>query len=441
MTRQTGARVAALTCVLAVSALLSEPSDWRPVSLVVGLAAAALVADMATFAARRIRISAGLMVQTTAMALLGPAPAAVIGMFATAVESRVHKVRLANALNNIVIFGVLGIAGGVLFDVLRDAVGVDRRSVVYAALLLPVYALLATANLALVAASHVDVAAGSRRRILRETGVPSIPLELVYGVLGTATVLIWADAGQAAAVALVIAIAVAIPLAHTFAGALKSGDDLALAQKVSDERAADVARLSSDRDRLLTELLNAEERERTRLAESLHDGPMQRLMALRQDAAEGSVDEADLVRAIAETRAIISAFHPATVRELGFEAALRAAVAPFPASGSIELTVERRADDALLTGSILLPIAQELVVNAVKHASPTAITVVVEERDGALMLEVNDDGVGIDTVQAGLAVQAGHVGLAMVRRRIENAGGTLEIATRTDGGTRSRVVL
>ena len=57
------------------------------------------------------------------------------------------------------------------------------------------------------------------------------------------------------------------------------------------------------------------------------------------------------------------------------------------------------------------------------------------------MLEVNDDGVGIDTPQAGRAVQAGHLGLAMVRRRVEDAGGSLEIATRADGGTRSRVIL
>ena len=57
------------------------------------------------------------------------------------------------------------------------------------------------------------------------------------------------------------------------------------------------------------------------------------------------------------------------------------------------------------------------------------------------MLQVSDDGVGIDTSDAGRAVQAGHLGLAMVRRRVEDAGGQLAIETRADGGTRSRVVL
>jgi signal transduction histidine kinase len=129
------------------------------------------------------------------------------------------------------------------------------------------------------------------------------------------------------------------------------------------------------------------------------------------------------------------------VRELGFEASLRAAVAPFPGARTIELTIRSAVEDRALVDSVLLPVAQELVVNAVKHASPTAIDVAVTAVDGTIVVEVNDDGVGIDSADAGRAVQAGHVGLAMVRRRVEDAGGVLEIATRSDGGTRSRVVV
>jgi signal transduction histidine kinase len=77
----------------------------------------------------------------------------------------------------------------------------------------------------------------------------------------------------------------------------------------------------------------------------------------------------------------------------------------------------------------------------VKHADPSAVSVVVTQMHESVVMEVDDDGVGIDVVEAGRAVQAGHVGLAMVRRRVEDAGGRLEIATRPDGGTRSRVVM
>ena len=172
---------------------------------------------------------------------------------------------------------------------------------------------------------------------------------------------------------------------------------------------------------------------------------MQRLIALRQDVAEPAATPAATMLAaieetIAETRAVISSLHPATSRELGFEASLRAAIAPFPASRSVELTVHGTVEDQTLAAA-LLRIAQELTVNAVKHARPRRIDVRVTSEGDELTLEVNDDGVGIDSSDAGRAVQAGHVGLAMVRRRVEDGGGHFEIETRADGGTRSRVVL
>ena len=129
------------------------------------------------------------------------------------------------------------------------------------------------------------------------------------------------------------------------------------------------------------------------------------------------------------------------VRELGFEASLRAAIAPFPAGQSVALTVRPSSTTHCSADTVLLPVAQELVVNAVKHAGPSTIDLSVGAHDGLIVLDVSDDGVGIDTSDAGRAVQAGHLGLAMVRRRVEDAGGRFEIETRADGGTRSRVVL
>ena len=169
---------------------------------------------------------------------------------------------------------------------------------------------------------------------------------------------------------------------------------------------------------------------------------MQRLIALRQDAVEsGGAGAVGLDMAIAETRALISAFHPATARELGFEASLRAAISPFPAARSVRLAIVCNVDDRYLADTHLLPIAQELVVNAVKHASPSAIDVSVTTDGGLVVMEVSDDGVGIDTSDAGSAVRGGHLGLAIVRRRVEDAGGQFEIETRPDGGTRWRVAL
>jgi two-component system, NarL family, sensor kinase len=444
---KTGIRRAAplclvLVCLLAAGVVTSRQADWQPLSLAVALGASMMVADVMAVSARRVRISVGLTVQVVSMALLGPAPAAAIGVAAAIADGLVNPVRPMATLNNMAIFGFLGLAGGILFDVLGAWFGLDPRDTAYALLIPPVYFLLAGVNLGLVATTSPGLEGIDPLRVLRESGLPPLPVELLNALAAAAVVLVWAHAGLAAAAALLVLLVITVPLLRVISSALKSGDDLLALRHVSDERAAEVARLASDRERLLSEVLQAEERERARLAEALHDGPMQRLIALRQDAAEASEGmSGGLDVAIAETRALISAFHPATVREMGFEASLRAAVSPFPAAQSIDLTISSDVDDRYLADTILLPVAQELVVNAVKHAAPSTIDVSVRAHGGPVVMQVSDDGVGIDTSDAGRAVQAGHLGLAMVRRRVEDAGGVLDIETRSDGGTRSRVTL
>jgi signal transduction histidine kinase len=445
-TRRIAVGVTVLALIVGATAVTSEGSDWQPPALVLALTAALVAADAASVVARRIRISSGLMVQTTIMALLGPGPAVAAAACSTFVEARIHRFRLMGVLHNLVIFSVLGLVGGLLFEGLADVLGLERTDAAYAALVLPIYALLSGLNLFLVVSAHPDLAPGTRLRAIRETGPRALPLEAVNAVMAAAAVYVGARAGLATAAAVVMVLAVTIPLARTVADALKSGDALVELRQVSDERAAEVERLASDRERLLSEMLKTEERERARLAERLHDGPMQRFIAIRQDAAEAG-PETDpalterLDKAIAETRSLISAFHPATVRELGFEASLRAAVEPFPAAQSVRVAVRTEVNDQALAESLMLPIAQELVVNALKHAGPTTIDVVVHAEGDSLVLEVNDDGIGIDSAQAGRAVRAGHLGLAMVRQRVETAGGQFDLDTRLDGGTRSRVVL
>jgi signal transduction histidine kinase len=427
-----------------LAALTSRGVDWQPISLVIALGTLLILAETVSTWTRKLRMSGGLMVQATMMALLGPAPAALFGMLAMAVDGRVNRRPLQGTLLNIVIFGLLGLLGGLLMQALRSAYGLDREDSTYALLVLPVYLVLMAADLVLVAATAPGLTADARRRVFRETGLPTIPLELLCGIMAAAAVLTWAHAGLVAAIGLLVVLLVTIPLARSLGSGLTRDDDMVVLREVSDQRAAEVSRLSSDRERLLSEVLDAEQRERARLAESLHDGPVQRLAVIRQDLAEGA-DPDRLARnvdaALAETRALISAFHPVMVRELGFAASLRAAIAPFPAGQSVELTISTELDDASLAGTVLLPVAQELVVNAVKHAGPSTIDLSVGAHDGHIVLEVSDDGVGIDTSDAGRAVQAGHLGLAMVRRRVEDAGGRFEIETRADGGTRSRVVL
>jgi signal transduction histidine kinase len=420
-----------LACAVIGAVLTNEAEDWQPVSLVLALAAVMLAADSVVVWTRSLRFSAGLLAHVPIMALLGPAPAVAIGMASTALESNINRVGRFALMVNLVSVSVVGLVGGLVFEGLGGWFDLDREDAAYAAFVTPVYLALMPLNIALVLGTHDELTPAERRRVVRDSALPAMPLEFASALMAAAVVLAWTFAGLWAIAGLLALMVIAIPLARMLSSSLES-----------DERAAEVARLASDRDRLVVEVLDAEDRERARLAESLHDGPMQRLVAIRQDAAESDAGLAEhLDAAIAETRAIISAYHPASVAALGFESTLRAAVAPFPAAEHVALTVETGLDDRELAQSLLLPLARELVVNAVKHASPTTISVDVARDGHAVVLEINDDGTGIDTRQADRAVQAGHVGLASVRRRVEDAGGHLDIATRPDGGTRCRVVL
>ena len=85
-------------------------------------------------------------------------------------------------------FAFLGLIGGVAFEAMRSSTGLEHRDTAYALLVMPTYVALATLNLGLVTVYHPGV----RGRILRDTGLPSLPLELLSGLMAGATVLVWA---------------------------------------------------------------------------------------------------------------------------------------------------------------------------------------------------------------------------------------------------------
>ena len=80
---------------------------------------------------------------------------------------------------------------------------------------------------------------------------------------------------------------------------------------------------------------------------------------------------------------------------------------------------------------------QEAIANAVIHAEPKRVTVLFEPRDGGHLLEVHDDGVGIDP-RAPEPV-AGHLGLRSMAERAAEHDGTFTIERSSRTGTDVRV--
>ncbi|MFN8157011.1 MAG: ATP-binding protein [Candidatus Nanopelagicales bacterium] len=219
-----------------------------------------------------------------------------------------------------------------------------------------------------------------------------------------------------------------------------------LLSRVQAGRVLDIGGLASDRASLLTEMVGVEERERRDLAETLHDGALQYLLAARQDLEDVGSDPEAVARldhALREAtgllRATTTELHPAVLEQAGLPLAVRELARTVSSRGSVQVDVDdtgwpegtRTAADALL-----LATARELLTNVVKHSGAAHAHVVLAVDGGEAVLDVSDDGRGADPALVEERAAQGHLGLVSRRVRIESAGGTLAVVRPPEGGTR-----
>jgi PAS domain S-box-containing protein len=216
---------------------------------------------------------------------------------------------------------------------------------------------------------------------------------------------------------------------------------------------AEIAGLAALRGRLVAENLEAEERVRRRISEQLHDGALQDLLAARQDLVEaGGPDPATrdemlgfaregVERAVRRLREAVHALHPVVLQHGGLEAAMQAAADQAARQGSFTTQVAVDPDATGLRDELVMSLARELLNNCAKHADAQAVRVAVRRDDGAVVLEVADDGCGLDLVAVAEAPMNGHIGLASLAHRVEAVGGTLDLQAAAGGGTTVRAKL
>jgi signal transduction histidine kinase len=209
-------------------------------------------------------------------------------------------------------------------------------------------------------------------------------------------------------------------------------------------------RAEEERRRLLSRLVSAQEEERRRIAEDIHDDPIQvmtvagmRLQMLRRQLSGSKQVEAlqrlELIieRAVERLRHLMFELRPYALDRDGLGAALRlyldekAKEAKRPAFCLVDrLTAEPPAN----TRVILYRVAQELLTNAKKHAGASRVELVLEQREGAFVLRVTDDGIGFSPGDLA-APRPGHLGLATIREHAEMAGGRCQIDSGPGRGT------
>lgn len=219
-----------------------------------------------------------------------------------------------------------------------------------------------------------------------------------------------------------------------------------LLSRVQRSRVSTIARLLDERNDLLAEMVTIEQREQRDLAETLHDGALQYVLAARHELEaldEGDPEAAERIDlALAETsrllRSTMTQLHPAVVDTAGLLPALRDLVETVNARGQLSAELQTRNwDDSLRTpmDELLLTTARELITNVVKHAQARTVSIELARGAGTAMLRVSDDGVGMAGVDLDARLGAGHLGVASRRIRLEAAGGRITFSPADPHGT------
>jgi two-component system NarL family sensor kinase len=219
-----------------------------------------------------------------------------------------------------------------------------------------------------------------------------------------------------------------------------------LVSRLLARRGARIEQLADSRGRLVAEALDAEDRERRRLAEALHDEAIQNLLAARQDLDGATPDSLDrarvgLDRTVSQLREAIFDLHPYVLEQAGLEAALRAVAEQLGRRGNFRWSVAVTPQATGVHDELLLSIGRELITNAARHASASRLDLVVERANGEVVLEVIDDGRGARAGELSSAVARGHIGLASCAERAEAVDGAFQIWGEPGHGTRVRVTL
>ena len=122
------------------------------------------------------------------------------------------------------------------------------------------------------------------------------------------------------------------------------------------------------------------------------------------------------------------------------DAAIRKTLEPH-LDGSADISVRFAVPRTLFTDNtahVLLCIVRELVLNAVRHGRATAVKVAGCAEDGKILFSVQDNGCGFNP-DAAPGVRDGHFGLQGIRERMKALGGTVEVTSGRDVGTKVRI--
>ena len=190
--------------------------------------------------------------------------------------------------------------------------------------------------------------------------------------------------------------------------------------------------------KLSQRILSAQDEERRRIARVLHDELGQTLAAVKLELAAGedvTRVQGLIDRAISQTRDLAHSLRPPLLDDLGLGPSLRRLGRMVEEAGNVDVRVRVEITERLPQEheGLLFSAAQEALRNIEAHAQARHVEIAVEQREGAIVLVVTDDGIGFDHA----AVPG--LGLRGIRERVEGIGGRMSVFSRPGEGTRLEV--
>jgi signal transduction histidine kinase len=243
-------------------------------------------------------------------------------------------------------------------------------------------------------------------------------------------------------------------------------DELALLAAVATNAAwlLRSERLAGELQRARERLVTAAEDERRRLRRDLHDGMGSRLTGISYQVeatrlaltpgSEADVEQlviegldrtkADLADAVTELRRIIDDLRPGALDDLGLVRALSSDARRTLGAAGVEcnlrvaLTEQECSSLSAAAEVVLYRVCVEAITNVVRHARARRCWLNLGLASGAVVLTVEDDGIGLtgDTPSSLDRTSSAGVGLRSMRERAEELGGRVAFTAGHGGGTR-----
>lgn len=240
---------------------------------------------------------------------------------------------------------------------------------------------------------------------------------------------------------------------YTSNGEKKLAYIVGIVENVSEQKRIEM-QMKELRDRLQSNI----ELERLRLAQELHDNPMQslysviyRIEELRTNAderlGEGLKKVSSEVQSVIDSlRATAQELRPPTIFDFGLENAIRSYVDDFSEKHpNIHISVSLAQDRQLLPEKIrlaLFRIFQQALMNVVRHAEATEVKVRFAFDAEEVRLEVSDNGKGFEVPSNWMEfVRSGHYGLAGASERVDSLGGIMVVESKPGNTTTVRVTI